>query len=189
MLKKGFVAFLSDAEGEGLLLRIYREIGGAYAYYNKLQEDVERLKRGDLDDLKFWDEFWTQIAYPSDSHMEHSLYSEEMSVLRRLYDSNKIFREGVDFQKKLISEVSEVQVSEDLKAIDSIEDWAMASYGGIDLTPAGNVLQNRSVGEGIEFHINPAQLAKFQNALGFTVDRGSITIQLLKSLPEFLGIA
>ncbi len=59
--------------------------------------------------------------------------------------------------------------------------------GGIDLTSANNVLQTQNAGEGIKFHLDLAQLAQLQNAQGLTV--GSITIQPLKSLSGFLGLA
>jgi hypothetical protein len=58
--------------------------------------------------------------------------------------------------------------------------------GGIDLTPANNVLQTQNVGQSIKFHIDPAQLAQLQNALGFVPV--IINIQPLKSLSDFLGI-
>jgi len=58
--------------------------------------------------------------------------------------------------------------------------------GGIDLSKAKDVLQTQNSGVGIKFHIDPAQLAQYENAPGFTV--GSITIQPLKSLSVFLGL-
>jgi len=60
-----------------------------------------------------------------------------------------------------------------------------ANAGGIDLTPASNVLQSENVGEGIKFHLDSAQFAQLQSASGFTVD--NITFHTLKSLPDFLA--
>jgi hypothetical protein len=68
------------------------------------------------------------------------------------------------------------------------KDRAMKSVasrnGGIDLTPANINLQTQNKGDEIKFHLDSAMLKQLQNAPGFTV--GSITIQPLKSLPEFL---
>ena len=61
--------------------------------------------------------------------------------------------------------------------------------GGIDLSKVKDVLQNQSSGIAMKFHIDPAKLTQFQNALGFTVDMASMTIEPLKSLSKFLGIA
>jgi len=58
--------------------------------------------------------------------------------------------------------------------------------GGIDLTPANRVLQTQNAGEGIKFHLDQAQFAQLQNSDGLMV--GEVSIQALKSLPEFLGI-
>ena len=59
--------------------------------------------------------------------------------------------------------------------------------GGIDLTPANNVLQTQNAGEAIKFHLNPAQLAQLQNAPGFVPV--IINIQPLKNISKFLGVA
>jgi hypothetical protein len=57
--------------------------------------------------------------------------------------------------------------------------------GGIDLT-SDKALTVQNNGQGIKFHLDPAQLAQLQNAPGFVPV--IINIQPLKSLPEFLGI-
>ena len=59
-------------------------------------------------------------------------------------------------------------------------------YGGIDLTPANMNLQTQNAGEGIKFHLDPAQLAQLQNAPGFTPV--IINIQPMGDLREFLGL-
>ena len=64
---------------------------------------------------------------------------------------------------------------------------SVQTNGGIDLTPADRILQSQNSGIGIKFHINAAQLARYQEAPGFTVE--DITIQPLKSLPIWLGIS
>ncbi len=56
-------------------------------------------------------------------------------------------------------------------------------YGGIDLT-SDKALLVQNNGQGIKFHIDPAQLQQLQNAPGFTI--GSMTIQPLKSIQDFL---
>ena len=58
--------------------------------------------------------------------------------------------------------------------------------GGIDLTPAHMNLLTKNAGEGIQFHLDPAMLQQLQNASGFVPV--VISIQPLKSLPEFLGL-
>ncbi len=58
--------------------------------------------------------------------------------------------------------------------------------GGIDLTPANMNLQTQNAGEGIKFHLDPAQLAQLQNAPGFVPV--IIYIQPLENLKQFLGI-
>ncbi len=58
--------------------------------------------------------------------------------------------------------------------------------GGIDLSPANNVLQTRNAGIGIKFHLDAAQLAQWQKAPGVMIE--DITIQPLKSLSVFLGL-
>ena len=67
------------------------------------------------------------------------------------------------------------------------EDKAMTHTGGIDLTPANEILQSQNNGIGIKFHMDAAMLKRLQGAPGFTV--GEITIQPLKSLPVWLGIS
>ncbi len=56
--------------------------------------------------------------------------------------------------------------------------------GGIDLT-SDKALTVQNNGQGIKFHIDPAQLQAVKNAPGFTID--SITIHPLKSVFNFLG--
>jgi len=57
--------------------------------------------------------------------------------------------------------------------------------GGIDLT-SNKALSVQNNGQGIKFHIDPAQLAQLQNAPGFVPV--IINIQPLKDLPAFLGL-
>jgi len=57
--------------------------------------------------------------------------------------------------------------------------------GGIDLT-SDKALSVQNNGQGIKFHLDPAQFAQLQNAPGFVPV--IINIQPLKSLPEFLGL-
>ena len=61
-----------------------------------------------------------------------------------------------------------------------------ARNGGIDLTQANMNLQTQNTGEGIKFQLDPAMLAKLQNAPGFVPV--IINIQPLKNLQEFLGL-
>jgi hypothetical protein len=63
----------------------------------------------------------------------------------------------------------------------------LENNGGIDLTPANKVLQTKNSGAGIKLHMDTSQLAQLQNASGLTV--GRITIQPIKSLSVFLGLA
>jgi len=56
--------------------------------------------------------------------------------------------------------------------------------GGIDLT-SDKALSVQNNGQGIKFHLDPAQLAQLQNTPGFVPV--IISIQPLKSLQEFLG--
>jgi predicted transcriptional regulator len=69
-------------------------------------------------------------------------------------------------------------------------DKAMKSLahheGGIDLTPAKNVLKTQNAGEAIMFHLDPAQLQQLQNAPGFVPV--IISIQPMNDLRGFLGI-
>ncbi|MBF0618691.1 MAG: hypothetical protein HQL19_00830 [Candidatus Omnitrophica bacterium] len=58
--------------------------------------------------------------------------------------------------------------------------------GGIDLNTDRLELNVQSDGQGIEFHIDPAQIAALQNASGFIPV--IMNIQPLDSLSEFLGI-
>ena len=59
-----------------------------------------------------------------------------------------------------------------------------SNTGGIDLT-SDKALSVQNNGQGIKFHLEPAQLQQLQNAPGFVPV--IINIQPLKSLPEFLG--
>ncbi len=61
-----------------------------------------------------------------------------------------------------------------------------AMRGGIDFTAQRTPLTIQNGGIGIKFHIDSAQLAQWQNAPGLTI--GSITIQPLKSLTQFLEL-
>jgi hypothetical protein len=65
-----------------------------------------------------------------------------------------------------------------------VQDKAMK--GGIDLTPANNVLQTQDAGQSIKFHMDAAKLEQLQNAPGFVPV--IINIQPLKSLSAFLGL-
>jgi len=58
--------------------------------------------------------------------------------------------------------------------------------GGIDLTPANMHLQTQNAGESIKFHLNPAQLAQLQNALGFVPV--IINIRPMTDIRAFLGL-
>jgi len=58
--------------------------------------------------------------------------------------------------------------------------------GGIDLTASKLNLQAKNDGIDMKFHLNPAQLAEFQNARGFTPQ--IIAIKPLNSLSQFLGL-
>ncbi len=58
--------------------------------------------------------------------------------------------------------------------------------GGINFNSDKMNLQLQNAGQEIKFHVDPAMLQQLQNAPGFTI--GSIIIQPLKSLPEFLGL-
>jgi len=58
--------------------------------------------------------------------------------------------------------------------------------GGIDLTPANMNLQTQNAGEGIKFHMDPAQLAQLQNAPGFVPV--IISIKPMTDLALFLGL-
>ena len=72
------------------------------------------------------------------------------------------------------------------------QDAAMAAernitHGGIDLnTSNGMQWEINKDGQGVEMNIDPAMLAQLQNAPGFVPV--IISIQPLKSLPEFLGL-
>ena len=68
-----------------------------------------------------------------------------------------------------------------------LADRAMkANNGGIDLTQAGSYLTTQNFGPGIKFHLDPAQLARLQNAPGFVPM--IIDMQPLKDLTEFLEL-
>ena len=58
--------------------------------------------------------------------------------------------------------------------------------GGIDFTAPKTPLEIQNAGEGIKFHIDPAQLAQLQNTPGFVPI--IINIQPLTHLRKFLGI-
>jgi len=88
-----------------------------------------------------------------------------------------------------LTNVQAKQISEVWLYVSGIKetgDVAMNKTGGIDLTPANMHLQTKNAGEGIKFHLDPAQLAKLQNAPGFTPV--IINIQPMKDLPGFLGM-
>jgi hypothetical protein len=65
-------------------------------------------------------------------------------------------------------------------------DKAMSENGGIDLNKADQALQVQSQPgeEGITFHIDPAMLAQYTNAPGFTPE--VVSIKPLESLKAFL---
>jgi len=65
-------------------------------------------------------------------------------------------------------------------------DQAMRAKGGIDFTADKMPLQVQNTGEGIKFHMDPAQLAQLQNAPGFVPV--IISVQPLLDLKAFLGI-
>ncbi len=58
--------------------------------------------------------------------------------------------------------------------------------GGIDFTTTKNPWEIQNVGKRIKFHIDPAMLLQLQKSQGLSI--GNITIQLLNSLQEFLGL-
>ena len=61
-----------------------------------------------------------------------------------------------------------------------------AEKGGVDFTANKTPLEIQNAGEGIKFNIDPAMLKQLQDAPGFMPV--IISIQPLKSLPEFLGL-
>ncbi len=69
---------------------------------------------------------------------------------------------------------------------NSIAQSIDAKKGGIDLTPANMNLQTQNIGGEIKFRPDAAMLQQLQDSPGFTI--GSITVQPLKSLTEFLGV-
>lgn len=58
--------------------------------------------------------------------------------------------------------------------------------GGIDLTSQRMQIKERSEGQGIQFHIDPATLQQLQNAPGFVPV--IISVQPLRNLKAFLEI-
>ena len=58
--------------------------------------------------------------------------------------------------------------------------------GGIDFTQARMNIQTQNTGEGIKFHLDPAQLAQLQNAEGFVPV--IISMQPMVNVRKFLGI-
>jgi hypothetical protein len=77
-------------------------------------------------------------------------------------------------------------IIKDLKeaSTDQAMDVKVTRNGGIDLTPANMNLQTQNAGEGIKFHLDPAQLLQLQNVPGFTPV--IINIQPLVDLKSFL---
>jgi diguanylate cyclase (GGDEF)-like protein len=72
-------------------------------------------------------------------------------------------------------------------ANDNKNNKAMISNtGGIDLTAGKTPLEIQNSGEGIKFHLDPAQLAALRNAPGFTPV--IISVQPMTDLKRFLGI-
>jgi hypothetical protein len=109
---------------------------------------------------------------------------ESKSKERILGDLVPILRDETKYD--LLLEMVPVSVLEKERAK---ADQAMAALkGGIDLT-SEKAMTVKNDGQGIRFHLDPARLAQLQNAAGFTVDRASIIIQPLGSLPAFLGLS
>jgi len=98
---------------------------------------------------------------------------------------------GNAWDVKLISKKDLEKLKEEIKAgghDTKTGDQAMGKQretGGIDLTPANMHLQMQNAGAGIKFHMNPAMLAKLQNAQGFVPV--IINIQPINNLRQFLG--
>ncbi len=61
-----------------------------------------------------------------------------------------------------------------------------SSTGGIDLNAVNKQLQVQNAGEGIKFHLDPAQLALWQDAAGVTPV--IISVEPLKDISLFLGV-
>ena len=70
--------------------------------------------------------------------------------------------------------------------VQTPEDLAMSTNGGIDLTAANMNLQTQNNGDAIKFHLDPAMLRQLQNAPGFV----PVIIHILPvtDLKTFLGI-
>jgi len=163
-----------------------------------LKQILERFSNyGKKDELKKWAEGFLSNyhAAPGDKvlyyqyrmaqFIQEGEFTEEfanrVNKLKQVYERNQpLIQEIVDYFAK--------------------RDHAMAQEqnGGIDLTSVkvdsrlprlGGGLRgndNGRDGQGIKFHIDPAQFQELQNAPGFTPV--IINIQPLKSLPEFLGL-
>jgi len=115
-----------------------------------------------------------------DSHLPYQYSSarnppDPREPLAKLFDGMEIFK------KSNIGPAGFLPVPHKKK-----ENRDNAMRGGIDLTPANMDLQTQNSGGNIKFQIDPAMFHQLQNAPGFTIS--SITIQPLKSLPDFLGI-
>ena len=105
-------------------------------------------------------------------------------------------KEAVESEGRVVGAKTKVNFArEKTKGLTIIQgggrvDRGMASsgsFGGIDLTPANINLKTQNAGEGIKFHLDPAQLAQLQNAPGFVPV--IISIQPMTDLRKFLEIA
>ena len=124
-------------------------------------------------------------------YAQQKIRADKLKVVPDLKTLEQKVREGEKAQEKKKQQEKEQEEQEqnrqdqqNIKNDGSKPDNAMK--GGIDLTPANMHLQTQNAGEGIKFYLDPAMLQQLQNAPGFVPV--IISIQPLKSLPEFLGL-
>jgi len=172
----------SFADQEAMLRKfIYIERGGQFEEGSDLRKVLKSIKLSDKDYNI------PHIYFESESSWAYLYGTAVAELALRHYGKNDIYsalrliyRLGKLKNSKLAQIDNAMNAGETRKIVRS-------NTGGIDLTPASNLLQTQNDGIGIKFHISPAQLAQLQNAPGLTV--GSITILPLKSLSAFLGLS
>ncbi|MFH1799894.1 MAG: response regulator [Candidatus Omnitrophota bacterium] len=111
-LKKGYVAFLRSANGPKVLREFF--LKNKSSYDDQVAEDIERVKIGREDQVKFADEFWAQLAYPEEVFHESSPLVQVIEDLRRI---DPVFEEAAVLLERLVRYEGDVKAGEDLRAI------------------------------------------------------------------------
>ncbi|MBF0490615.1 MAG: hypothetical protein HQL15_08395, partial [Candidatus Omnitrophica bacterium] len=148
-------------------------------YQRKLKNN-EIILEGASSRLRIANKGWESVL---DEYAGIKNKMNNRNIVEPLRNPNKILRDV----KKDAEKLKEFNREEFLRKYGehSVAVTSASNRGGIDLT-SDKALQVQMSGEGIQFHLDKAQLAQFQNAPGFVPV--IVDIQPLTNLKGFLGI-